>query len=265
MPEGDTIHRTAASLTRVLVGRVLETFEAPRLGPPFPAPGSVISAIEARGKHLLITFGDGLILHTHMRMTGSWHLYRPEAEWKRDSARVILTVPGAVAVCFSAPVVEMLDHDALARHPVLRRLGPDLCTAAPDIDGALERMGRIPAPDAEIGDVLLNQGVASGIGNVYKSEVLFIHRVHPATPLSRVDLGTRRELLSSAAALLRRNLDGFKRTTVRGAAPGTVYVYDRAGRPCRRCRTPIAVRHQGEHARITYWCPSCQGTGSARA
>jgi endonuclease-8 len=266
MPEGDTITRTARTLDRALAGKRLVRLELPRAArcPERPAAGSLVTGSESRGKHLLIRFGDGTVLHTHMQMTGSWHVYRPGERWRmpRTAVRALVEVEGAVAVCFRAPVVELLDGDAVRRHPRLRALGPDLCASEPDLDAAMERLGRLVPPTTEIGIALLDQRVVAGIGNVYKSEVLFACR---ADPFARVgDLGpeVRRELLEAASRLLRENLDlrAPRRTVPEGLA-----VYRRAGRPCRRCGTTIRSRTQGEAARITYWCPSCQpGTAEAR-
>ena len=235
-------------------------FEAPRLSPPFPSVGASIDAVEARGKHLLIHASDGMVLHTHMRMTGSWHLYAPGAPLRRSAShvRALLEVPDAVAVCFDAPVVELLDAGAVERHPALRRLGPDLTAADPDLDDALGRMARIPSPDMTIGDALLDQRVASGIGNVYRSEVCFLLGLDPRTPLHAVDEPRRRELFAVASRLLQDNLTTVRRTTVPGSPDGSLWVYGRHGRPCRRCRTPIAAARTGEHARLAYWCPTCQ-------
>jgi endonuclease VIII len=263
MPEGDTIHRAAASLRAALAGKRLVRFDAPRLLPPLPQPGTTVDEVEARGKHLLIRFGDGLTLHTHMRMTGSWHLYGHGERWRKrtGAARVVLEVPDVVAVCFAAPVVEMLDRRGVARHPALRRLGPDLCLIDPDLDDAVERMAALVEPATPIGDALLDQRVASGIGNVYKCEVCFLHGVDPRTPTGQVAVDTRRALLATTSQLLQRNLTTGRRTTVRRAPEGTVYVYDRLGQPCRVCGTPIVAAPVGEQARITYWCPQCQPPG----
>ena len=260
MPEGDTIHRAAASLRLGVGGETLRGFEAPRLWPPFPAPGETVGPIEARGKHLLIWFSGGLVLHSHMRMTGSWHQYRPGDRWQRPrrAVRAVIRTDRAVAVCFDAPVVEILDAPAVERHPGLRRLGPDLCLPDVDIDEAVARMARIPEPDATIAEALLDQRVSAGIGNVYKSEVCHLHRTHPRTPLFQVDEGTRRAILETAARLLRMNLELPYRTTVEHAPVGSLYVYGRDGQPCRTCRDRIAVDAVGDDARVTYWCPTCQ-------
>ncbi|WP_052666984.1 Fpg/Nei family DNA glycosylase [Nitriliruptor alkaliphilus] len=261
MPEGDTIHRTAARLRSVLVGQPLTGVDLPRLPEPWPAVGATVTGIEARGKHLLIRTSDGLVLHTHQLMTGSWHLYAPGARWRKSprAARAVLTVPGAVAVCFASPVVEVLDARAEARHPALRALGPDLCDPAADIDEALRRLAALCPPERSIGEALLDQRIACGVGNVYRCDVLFLHGLHPATPVGAVPDPTRRALLTTAGQLLRANLAATAtRTTVAGGPPGRLWVYGRVGQPCRRCGAPIAGGHLGQHARTVHWCPTCQ-------
>ncbi|MEY2436410.1 MAG: endonuclease [Acidimicrobiaceae bacterium] len=254
MPEGDTIHRSAARLRSALEGKPLVRFEAPRaVGRP-PRPGTVIETVEAVGKHLLIRFADGTTLRTHMRMTGSWHLYRTGERWQRPRhlARAVVEVEGWVAVCFSAPVVELERGDERIAH-----LGPDLTNPEvtdADIEVAVERMATCSGPGDEIGAVLLDQRVACGVGNVYKSEVLFACAIDPFATVAAVTLEDRRRLLSTASKLLRANLgSGPRRTTPEGLA-----VYGRRGQPCPRCGTPIRMRRQGEQARSTYWCPTCQ-------
>jgi endonuclease-8 len=257
VPEGDTIFRAATVLRRALAGERLVAFEAPRLRPtPFPDKTNV-TTVEARGKHLLIGFDDGRVLHTHMQMSGSWHVYGRDQRWRRPEhqVRVRIDVPRATAVCFNAPVVELLSERDLERHPRLRALGPDLCSSDADLDEVVRRLASAP-PSTEIGVALLDQRIACGIGNVYKSEVLFARRVDPFAPVASIDAEERRALYSTAGRMLRANLDGGPRVT----APGGVAVYRRAGRPCPRCRTAIASRRQGEAARSTYWCPTCQAS-----
>jgi endonuclease-8 len=255
MPEGDTIHRTAATLRTVLEGRRLERFDAPRVPGRPPAAGSRIEAVEARGKHLLIRFADGAVLHSHMRMTGSWHTYRPGERWRRHAshARVVIETPTSVAVCFDAPVVELLDERGLARHPHLSALGPDLCLPHPDVDEALRRLDGLD-PQTPVGVALLDQRVASGVGNVYRSEALWASRLDPFRRVGDVDPDERRALLVTAARMLRANLGTRRRETV----PGGLAVYDRAGRPCRRCGAVVRTRRLGEQARSVWWCPGCQ-------
>ncbi|MEY2404247.1 MAG: endonuclease [Acidimicrobiaceae bacterium] len=247
MPEGDTIHRTANRLRPVLVGQSLVRFEARRATGKRPLPGTTIDGVDAVGKHLLIRFAGGVTLRTHMRMTGSWHLYRTGERWKKPAhlARAVVEVEGWTAVCFAAPVVE-LETSPVADANVAH-LGPDL--AAPDvtdadIDAAVDRM-----PNDEIGVVLLDQRVACGIGNIWKNETLFACGVDPFRSVADIDRATRRALIVTASKFLRASVRDVAR-------PGNVYA--RAGRACRRCGTPIRARRQGEQARTTYWCPTCQ-------
>lgn len=256
VPEGDTIHRTAARLRPALIGRRLEKFQAPRLVGLRPRIGSTIESVEATGKHLEIGFDDGIILHTHMRMAGSWHLYRPGETWRRrlQSARVVVQVEGWMAVCFNAPLVEVYRAEDRRRHPGLGSLGPDLCRPSADLDACVDRMPQYADDHQEIADVLLDQRICCGVGNVYKSEVLWACRLDPRTQLRALAPRGRRVLVETAADLLQANLGGGERTTVTGG----VAVYGRAGKPCLRCHTPIEVIRQGIHARVTYWCPGCQ-------
>jgi len=267
VPEGDTIHRSAARLRTVLEGRTVTRFEAPRVVGRTPSAGSTVTSVEAKGKHLLIAFSDGLTLHTHMRMTGSWHIYRTGERWRKAPwmARAVVAVAprsedrsgpgdsGYEAVCFNAPVVEIHDQRDRSPKPGLDSLGPDLCLPDVDLDGAVERMATLAGPEDEIANVLLDQRVAAGIGNIYKSETLHACGVDPFMPVSELDVDTRRRLLATASRLLRANLGTGPRTTVDGG----LGVYGRRGRPCRRCGTPIRSARQGQN-RTTYWCPSCQ-------
>ncbi|MEO7119123.1 MAG: DNA-formamidopyrimidine glycosylase family protein [Candidatus Limnocylindrales bacterium] len=261
MPEGDTLARTATVLREVLVGRDV-TFAR---GRPDGATlsrviGSRVTSVDARGKHLLIAFGNGMTLHTHLRMHGSWHRYRTGEPWRRGAARAVavIEVPGAVAVCFDAPTVELLDTAALAIHPTMVALGPDLLDAAPDLDGALARLSSPQHAGRPIGEALLDQTVMAGLGNVYRSEVLFIERVEPFATVGSLPDATLQRLIATGSRLLGVNVSGGERDTVQGAAPGRLYVYGRTGRPCRRCGTRITTRVTGALPRRTYWCPNCQ-------
>lgn len=260
MPEGDTIHRTATRLRPALEGATLVRFEARRAAPPWPARGTSITAVEAVGKHLLVRFGDGRTLQTHLGMTGSWHLYRTGERWQRPAhlVRAVVEVEGWTAVCFAAPTVRVLQGPT-ATAAATAHLGPDLCAVGEDdrravVDAAADRIPLVVQPGVDIADVLLDQRVAAGIGNVYKSEVLWAHRVHPFTSWDRLDPAIHRTLLDTAVDQLQANLGGGPRRTV----PGGLAVYGRARRPCRRCGTPVLARRSGPHARSTYWCPSCQ-------
>jgi endonuclease-8 len=258
VPEGDTIHRAAAALRAALLGKPLTAFEAPRLVGPKPAPGVVIEEVRSRGKHLDICFDDGLVLHTHMRMTGSWHLYRPGEQWRRShhQARVVLEVPGFLAVCFSAPVVEVFRAADPRRHAAFGTLGPDLSRPDADLAACVDRMAHFCLGSTSIAEALLDQRVACGVGNVYKAEVLWACGLDPFTPVEAVPVLLRHRLLATASRMLQANLTHPARITL--DVPGGLAVYGRHGAPCFRCGTPVAVRRHGELARVTYWCPGCQ-------
>jgi endonuclease-8 len=262
LPEGDTIHRWARRLDAALTGHTLTRFELrrdPRGNRP-PPPGTAITAVQARGKHLLVHFDDGAVLHTHMELLGRWDVYRRGERWRRPghTARAVIEVDdGTSAVCFAAPVVE-LRRAGGASAPTrasrsLDALGPDLCRDDVDLDAVMQRAAR--ADEAlTIGDVLLDQRVAAGIGNVFKSEICWAHRVHPFTPIGAIDEPARRALFATAHTMLRANLDTARRVTYRGG----LAVYGKAGRPCPRCRAPIAQAYGGDTERTTFWCPACQ-------
>jgi endonuclease-8 len=260
MPEGDTLFQTASRLRPELVGAELRRVELRGIrGMDRLRVGDRVTSVESRGKYLEIEVERGFVLRTHLRMTGSWHLYRPGERWRRARhlARAVLETDDSVAVCFAAPVVEVgrvgdcrLDH-----------LGPDLCRPEVDLDEIVERVELLAEPGTEIADVLLDQRVAAGIGNVYKSEALFACRVDPFTPVADIGAGDRRRLFDTAARQLRANLEPGQRTTV----PGGLAVYGRTRKPCLACGTPIAARDQGPQGRRTYWCPRCQDSAAIRS
>jgi endonuclease-8 len=274
MPEGDTLFRTARTLHRALAGRRVERFESAfpalaRVDQDRPLAGRTVEAVESAGKHLLIRFSGGLVLRTHLRMRGSWHIYRTGERWMRPRSdmRVVVATAGFEAVAFTVPVAEFLQVAALARQPDLAAMGPDLLSA--DFDAA-EAVRRVRARGEEpVEAALLNQRVLAGIGNVFKSEVLFATRVHPFAPVSSLADATLAAIVAKARELLAANARpdapgrivtcaGHRRTTRRGAPGEDLWVYARGGRPCRECGTPIAARRSGPHARWTWWCPSCQ-------
>ncbi len=277
MPEGDTLRRTADGLRPYLVGRRVT---AARAGGPGPVPqvgrlvGATVLAVEAVGKNLLVRFDDGLELRTHLGMHGSWHRYRPGERWRRPAgrARLVLEVPGAVAVCFDAPVVELFEVRAEGLHQALASLGPDLLAPGFEPAGAAEALRRLREPGrsgATIAEALLDQRALAGIGNVYKSELLFIERVDPWAAVADLDDATLARLVSTARRLLLENVrpgSGPERVTTDHRRPsvGPLWVYDRAGRPCRRCGSLIVRRRQGRDLpRLTYWCVRCQAGSPA--
>jgi len=262
MAEGDTLHRTAAGLRPHLVGRMVTAAQGRPGGPQVPrVVGSTVTSVEAVGKNLLIRFDNHLALRTHLRMDGSWHRYRPGERWRRSAARarVVLEVPGAVAVCFDAPVVELFDSRAEAIHPALATLGPDLLASTFGPDAAAEARRRLRTPgraEMTISAALLDQRALAGIGNIWRNETLFEERVDPWARVRDLDDETLDRVIATAHRLLRASAD---RTP--GRSPRRIY--GRVGRPCRRCGTPIASIEAAEGiSRITYWCPACQaGSG----
>jgi endonuclease-8 len=219
--------------------------------------GATVTSVEAVGKNLLIRFDNGLELRTHLRMTGSWHRYRPGERWRRPAARarLVLEVPGAVAVCFDAPVVELFETRAEAIHPTLSRLGPDLLDDAWGPDQAAEARRRLRDParaGMTISEALLDQRAVAGIGNIWRNETLFRERVDPWALVADLDDATLDGLVATARDLLRRSV---------GSPPGRspIWVYRRAGRPCRRCGTLVrSAPLVTGIPRTTYWCPACQ-------
>jgi endonuclease VIII len=203
-------------------------------------------------------------------MHGSWHRYAPGSTWRRppSRARLVLEVPGSVAVCFDAPVVELFEQRTEPLHPSLGRLGPDLLDPAFDATEALRRLRDPSGAATSIAEALLDQRVVAGIGNVYRSEVLWMERIDPFTPAGSLPDADIDRLLGTARRLLLANAapgSGPARTTTgAGSRPAgeRLWVYRRTGRPCRRCGTAIrSVRHGDELPRTLYWCPSCQGGG----
>jgi endonuclease-8 len=242
MPEGDTIFRTAQTLHRALAGKVVTRFETvlPKLE-RVPLVGRRIERVAAVGKHLLIDFEGDVHLHTHMRMNGSWHVYRVGERWRRPRGdmRLVIETADYVAVGFNVPVAEFADAP-----PV----GPDLLAADFDADEALRRIKE--RGDEEIADVLLNQRVVAGVGNIWKSESLFRSGVDPFKRVRDLDDATLQRIIVNARKLLRASANGRVERMV----------YSRGGQPCRRCGTRIAHRPQGPDVRLTYWCPRCQST-----
>jgi len=274
MPEGDTIFRAARTLDRALAGKQVVRFETAlaqlaRVDDDGPIAGRTVTGVRSVGKHLLVELSGDLVLRTHMRMAGSWHIYRPGERWQRPRAsmRVVLETADFQAVAFDVPVAEFRTGRELARDPALRSLGPDVLDAGFDEQDALRRL-RARATLA-IGDALLDQSALAGIGNVFKNEVCFVERVHPFTPISALDDVTLLGLVRTARRFLGMNVlessgggmvtyTGLRRTTRRGDPSARLWVYGRAGEPCRKCGERIVLQRRGPHARTTYFCPRCQ-------
>ena len=262
MPEGDTLHRTAHTLHRVLGQQTLTRVRSsvPEIARAELA-GHVVEEVSARGKNLLIRFDDGRVLHTHLKMRGSWHVYRHGERWQRPehSARVVLEVADALAVCFAAPTVRLLAAHSAAADPYLSGLGPDLI---PDqFDEAAAIAGLRALGDLPIGVAVMTQTALSGIGNIYKSETLFICKISPFCATSALAPEAVTRVVHTARELLRKNAKpgAAQRTTTNAAGIGQYWVYKRSGEACRVCGTTVRMRRQGELHRSTYYCPTCQG------
>src|ERR1700756_1280788 len=274
VPEGDTIYRAARALGLALEGKVVTRFET-ALAPlasvddNTPVAGRTVKKVESRGKWLLIHFSGDLILVTHMLMSGSWHVYRVGERWHRPrrEMRAVIATSEFEAVAFNVPVAKFYTAQTLARNSTIPKLGPDLLSAHFAADDAKARM--LAHGQEEIANVLLNQRVLAGIGNVYKSEVLFACRVHPFRLVSTLTPTEAACILERARRFLEANVKdgadggmvtytGMRRTT-RASDPGArLWVYRRQGKECRRCGATILMQRQGTGARSTYWCPVCQ-------
>jgi len=248
MSEGDTIFRTAAVLRAGLQGKrvvVAQPGALKRLA------GRTVTEVKPIGKHLLIRFDNGLAIHSHMRMQGAWHLYKRGERWRRPAwqMKALLETDDVVAVCFGAPVIDLVRDEATR----VGHLGPDILTEDWRVDDAALRARMLGA--TAIGEVLLDQRVTAGIGNVYRCEALWQTRINPWTKTADLRDEQLTTLFETACKAMRANLNGWDR---RFPGYGKGAVHGRGGRPCPRCGTRIKVRAQGEHARLTYWCPTCQ-------
>lgn len=274
MPEGDTIFRAARTLQLALGGQTVTRFatvlpQLSRIDEDHPIAGRIVESVTAQGKWMLMGFSGDLTLVTHMLMNGSWHIYRPGERWRRgrDRMRLLVETARIVAVGFDVPIAEFHTAASLARHPSLRRLGPDILGDDFDPQAAVQRLGE--RPELEVGEALLRQSLLAGMGNVFKSEVCFACRVNPFRKVDSLSAFEMACLVSTAQKFLRANVTdtsgdqivtytGFRRTTRRSDPSQRLWVYGRRGEPCRQCGTPIGSRKQGRDARVTFWCPKCQ-------
>jgi endonuclease VIII len=262
VPEGDTVHRSARVLRDGLEGRPLQRLFVRDRGDIDELKGRVVESVEAVGKHLLIRVEGGWTLRVHLGMHGRW-VRRHVRQAMPARATAMLVADDTAYVCERAFTAELVRTGALRTHPRLSRLGPDLLADPPAIREAVQR-ARLPAhAGREVGDVLLDQRVAAGIGNVYKSEVLFECRVHPRTRMRELPEERVAELYDTAARLLRLNLLTRRRTSVpvrRRPQPSStrLWVYGRDGRPCLDCGTAVERFLQGDMNRSTWFCPRCQ-------
>jgi len=275
MPEGDTIFRTARNIGRALIGKPVIGFRSTfpllmRFNDDTPLVGQTVDRVEARGKWLLIHFSGGGILTSHLLMNGRWHIYRQGERWQlaRIHMRIVIENSEYQAVGFRVPVARMHTEQSLARDLQIARSENDLLSEEFDAEAGLARL--LGRPQEAIADALLDQTVLAGIGNVFKSEICFVQRLHPFRAVRTLTRDEAAATISSAQKLLKANVledsgdmivtyRGQQRRTTHASDPGaSLWVYGRADEPCRRCGEPIRRRIQGADARVTFWCPRCQ-------
>jgi len=261
MPEGDTVYLTGRRLHAALAGHRLVRGELrhPRLV-EHDLGGRTVSEVRTVGKHLLTRFDDGITLHSHLRMDGSWHLYRTGMAWQRPAheVRALLATEQRIAVGFALHDLDLVptaEEDRLVGH-----LGPDLLDPAWDGAHAARALRRLTARgDHELGLVLLEQRVLAGVGNLYKAEICFLLGLSPWTLVR--DVPEPAAAITLARTLLLRNADRPEQSTTGELARGRQHwVYERTGRRCLRCGAHIRTARQGQgiYARPAYWCPHCQ-------
>jgi endonuclease-8 len=259
MPEGDTIYRTAASLRPALEGRTIDDVQLrDRQFEPDRVAGATVASVEARGKHLLMHLAHGGAIHSHMGMTGSWHVYRRGETWLKPShyAALVLVVEELDVICFSPKLLELLSADQLRHHVHLRRLGPDLLAAEFDVPDAVARFRA--RDELPLGEAVMNQTIVCGIGNVYKSDLLFLLGFDPFAPVGKFSDDELAALIDRARRLMQRNLSGAPRQTRFRGDGRRLWAYGRSGDACYKCGAMIQLRRQGDAGRTTCWCPQCQ-------
>jgi len=266
MPEGDTLFRTAATLQRAIGGQVVTRFESvlpklERVDVDTPIAGRTVERVESAGKWLLMRFSGDLTLLTHMLMSGSWHIYRPGERWfvSREHMRIVIETEPWVAVAFNVPVAEFHTDKSLAERRGFSTLGPDVLDDEFDAQTAIANLRS--RPEMEIASALLRQHNLAGIGNEFKSEVLFEAGVGPFRPAGSLTNDEMHRLLDVARRQLADNVrmrSARRRTTRRLEWGENLWVYDRSGKPCRKCGERIVARRHVADGRLSFWCPRCQ-------
>jgi endonuclease VIII len=255
MAEGDSILRIARRLDSALAGSAVAVRTPGRRRPDGPAErlqGATLERAHSHGKHLLLRFSGGLVLHSHLGMKGAWHIYGAGERWRKPGASAWIAISNeeTEAVNFNGTTMRVLRAEQARRDPRLRQLGPDILgedlTAAEAV-AALRKA----EPGTEVGDALLDQRLLAGVGNIFKSEGCFAAGIDPWRTLADLDDAELECVAISTRALM---LDAVES----GRQPQRVY--RRAGQPCPSCRARLLSRPQGDAARVTYWCPDCQGS-----
>jgi endonuclease-8 len=257
MPEGDTIHRAAAEIATVMAGRIPREILTPNPRRRMDdwakrLRGRAVRSVDAHGKHLFLRFEGGLTVHSHLRMTGLWGVYRRGQRWRRAPRRawLVLASDDWEVVEFDGPVLELMSDGRARSDPRLAALGPDVLGEEFDSERVIARL-RAADPRRAIADALLDQRIVAGIGNLWKTELCFAAGIDPWRELSALSDAEARGLIELARGLMGRSVHLGNSTR-----PGAVY--RRAGLPCPRCGGIVRRRGQGENNRSTFWCPGCQ-------
>lgn len=263
MPEGDTVHKIATYLASALVGQALSRVSI-RGRERAELSSRAVLEVTSKGKHLLMSLAGGWGLRVHLGLYGTWHRYRAGQPWQKPAQRATLIIGAAdqLYVCFNAKEVEVFSRRGYQARDLELRVGPDLTRSAPRIEQLLGRARELSSPETPVTDLLLDQRIASGIGNVYKSEVLFLEGCAPRTRLDQLAVETFASLYQTAGRLLMSNLGGGPRVTrPMQDGQGPLWVYGRAGLACLRCGHPVVREVLGRIPRSTYWCAGCQRIG----
>lgn len=242
-----------------LVGHPMVKFHAPTLVGPRPQPGRMVEAVEASGKHVEIIWDDGMVLDTKLKGRSEWHVYRQGAPWRRgwDSLRAAVQTDDFVAVCFDAAEVETYRLPDPTRHPGFGRLGPNLARPDADLSEAVNLLMSYGEPEARLRDVMVDQHVMQGVGNVYRCEVLWAAELSPWAHIADLTHHDAVLIVNTAAGMVRANEGRSRRATTR-LTPGGLAVYGRCGQGCIRCHETVESQPIGRHGRMLYWCPGCQ-------
>jgi endonuclease VIII len=277
MPEGDSIFRVAARLRIAVAGRAVTGAESRATGTFAPLVGDTLTSVETHGKNLFFVFGSGLVVHSHLRMHGSWRVVVHEKDRVPHHFRALLTFGDRSIVCVGAPVVRLLSAREAARARTSQAIGPDPLHDTFDVAAVVRALQKRAEP---IGEILLDQRVIAGVGNILKSESLFVARQDPFASCASCTEEALVRVVETARDLLRASVAKKGNASIHddtapfrtksrvtkgdfdpwlGPSPSeTNWVYRRSGEPCHSCKTPIGMRHQGSPPRSTYFCPRCQ-------
>jgi len=258
MTDGERLDRTAAAMRSALCDQPMLRFDAPRLVGVVPQAGRAIEQVEVAHRHLYLQWDDGTVLHTNLKRHGTWHLHHEGQYWqgRHDDLRVLIEVPGWVAVCFAAPVVETYRLPDANRHPGLGGIGPDLAREDADLERCVRQLLACREPERRLHDLLLDDRYFYGLGNVARSEVLWACGLSPFGHVADLSERAATRLVDIAARLVRHHLS-------RADCPRAVY--GRAGQSCPRCDDSIESMPVGRPPRTMYWCPGCQTRLDPRA